>query len=50
MKGERGNLTIETLAKLAVELGLTMRLESAPDEALEMMAWWVAKVQSESNQ
>jgi predicted XRE-type DNA-binding protein len=26
MKGERGNLTIETLAKLAVELGLTVRL------------------------
>jgi predicted XRE-type DNA-binding protein len=29
MKGERGNLTIETLAKLAVELGLTVRLEPA---------------------
>ena len=29
MKGERGNLTIETLAKLAVELELTVRLEPA---------------------
>jgi predicted XRE-type DNA-binding protein len=29
MKGERGNLTIETLAKLAVELGLMVQLEPA---------------------
>ena len=35
MKGERGNLTIETLAKLAVELGMTVRLEPARKAARE---------------
>jgi predicted XRE-type DNA-binding protein len=38
MKGQRGNLTIETLAKLAVELGLTVRLEPARKTAREETA------------